>query len=398
MKRRCAVLALLCVLFVACKNGQKGPNPWGTDSEATRSDSASTMQLDDIIKNGELIMVTFSGPDTYYEYRGKGLGLHYLLMEKFCKSIGVELRVDVCKDTTDMVERVEKGEADVVAMPMTKDFAGLEDCGASGSKGKWHWLVNKDNSSLATAINEWLTAKVVEKTAEEEAYLLSPQSITRHVYSPIENKAKGIISQYDYLFQRYAAVARWDWRLLAAQCYQESTFDARAHSWAGACGLMQIMPSTADHLHLARSDIYNPEKNVAAAAKYIAELSQLFSDIDNPTERIKFVLASYNGGNHHIRDAMQLTRKHGGNAHRWSDVRTYVLRLSTPAYYNDPVVKYGYMRGSETVAYVDKIFDRWAYYRGVKSSIKKSPSSEKSTAPIVQEPHPSKKRKSKYNL
>ncbi|MBQ4025842.1 MAG: transglycosylase SLT domain-containing protein, partial [Treponema sp.] len=34
-----------------------------------------------------------------------------------------------------------------------------------------------------------------------------------------------------------AKAIHWDWRLMAAQCYQESTFDPQAKSWAGACGL-----------------------------------------------------------------------------------------------------------------------------------------------------------------
>lgn len=66
-----------------------------------------------------------------------------------------------------------------------------------------------------------------------------------------------------------------------------------------------------------------------------------------------------------MRDAMSLARKHGRNAYNWGDVREFVLRLSQPAYYSDPVVKYGYMRGSETADYVDRIRARWADYCGV---------------------------------
>ena len=124
---------------------------------------------------------------------------------------------------------------------------------------------------------------------------------------------------------------------------------------------MQIMPRTADHLGLSRTEIYDPERNIAAAAKYIYELSKHFSDVSNPIERSYYVLASYNGGYFHIRDAMALARKYGRNPYSWSDVREFVLRLSTPPYYNDPVVKYGYMRGHETVDYVSRIVDRWAH-------------------------------------
>ena len=80
------------------------------------------------------------------------------------------------------------------------------------------------------------------------------------------------------------------------------------------------------------------------------------------------MLAGYNGGSFHIRDAMALARKYGRNPYSWNEVQEFVLRLSTPAYYNDPVVKHGYMRGQETVNYVYRILDRWAQYRGVVRS------------------------------
>ena len=152
---------------------------------------------------------------------------------------------------------------------------------------------------------------------------------------------------------------------MAAQCYQESCFDPNARSWAGAGGLMQIMPATADHLGLSPSEIYHPEKNIAAAAAYIRELSGHFTDVPSTVERQYFVLASYNGGYNHIRDAMALARKHGREPYSWAVVREYVLMLQRPEGYRDPVVKYGYMRGSETADYVDRIRLRYAQYRGV---------------------------------
>ncbi len=387
-------IAILFVLLSSCKQKSVSPNPWGV----TDADS-STVNLDDIISNGEMIMVTMNGPDTYYEYHGRGMGLHYLLCEKFCQSIGVSLRVDVCKDTLDMMRRVEKGEADVVAMPLKDTANGLLACGGKASNGGWHWLVNSSNGQLADALNRWLTADEVKKVGEEQALIFSARSVTRHVYSPVLNRAAGVISSYDHLFRRYAPVAQWDWRLIAAQCYQESTFDPNARSWVGAGGLMQIMPSTADMLGLQRSDIYDPERNVAAAAKYIAQLTKLFADVQNPTERIKFVLASYNGGHFHIRDAMALARKNGQSPYRWNDVSGFVLRLSQPQYYNDPIVKNGYMRGSETVDYVEKIWSRWLEYRGLKYSGKLSPGvSGSSTGGTVPKPHPSANRKAKYNI
>lgn len=391
-------IILSFVTILSCEQKTSAPNPWGTTDDAASSDTI--LGLEDIISNGELIMVTMSGPDTYYEYHGRGMGLHYMLLEEFCQHEGVALRVDICKDTTEMISRVQNGEADIVAMPFKEDFEGLENCLSNASGNKWHWLVNQANVTLAEELEDYMTAGVIKRVTEQQSMLLASATVKRHVYSPMLNRSKGIISNYDYLFQRYAPVAGWDWHLMAAQCYQESCFDPRARSWAGAAGLMQIMPSTADQLGLPRSQIYDPEQNVAHAAKYIAQLTNKFSDIGNPTERIKFVLASYNGGSYHVRDAMALAKKYGKSPYSWDNVREYILGLQSPQYYNDPVVKSGYMRGSETADYVDKIIARWMGYRGVKGGA--APVSggtmNPSVSPGMPAPHPSAKRKDKYNI
>ena len=48
----------------------------------------------------------------------------------------------------------------------------------------------------------------------------------------------------------------------------------------------------------------------------------------------------------------------------WNDVAPYILHLAEPKWYNDPVVKNGYLRGSETEEYVRSIMQRWKDYRG----------------------------------
>ena len=372
------------ILLGSCeeKKPQQELTPWGTpigevegmsDGEEEGADEAANkntrqkgFSLEDIQENGELIMLTVNGPTTYYDYHNHGMGLQYLLCEKFAQQIGVSLRVEECKDTTEMIQKLTKGEGDIIAVPLSrKQTKGdLLFCGVTPDSTRTQWAVVGGNKSLADTLNGWFKPKMIAETKKEESWLLSSASVTRHVYSPFLNRSKGVISRYDHLFQRYSGTARMDWRLMAAQCYQESCFDPNAKSWAGACGLMQIMPSTADHLGLPMSAIHDAESNVAAAAKYMAELQGHFSDIGDPTQRVLFALAAYNGGFHHIRDAMNLTRKHGGNPYNWGHVREYVLRLAQPAYYRDPVVKYGFMRGTETADYVDRIRARWSEYCG----------------------------------
>lgn len=361
----------LTSLLLSCGHKEPETTPWGTTIGEEQTDTLSPakgLSLSEIMANGELIMLTINGPETYYDYHGKGMGLQYLLCERFAQHIGVSLRVELCRDTTEMVRRLTEGEGDLIAFPLPTSMrnAGLRFCGAGNDSTQW--AVTADNTVLADTLNSWFQPGLLAKVREEEDFLLSSRSVRRQVFSPMLNRGKGIISKYDHLFKRYAPAARMDWRLMAAQCYQESCFDPHAQSWAGARGLMQIMPGTAELLGLPISSINDPESNVEAAARYMAQLQSKFYDVRDPSQRVLFALASYNGGYHHVRDAMALAAKHGRNPSRWDHVSEFILRLQSPAYYRDPVVKYGYMRGSETANYVERIRNRWANYRGVAGS------------------------------
>lgn len=397
------VLCILSSCDLIREKEQPNITPWGEvmeddeegDGEEEKRDSVDSdmMSLGDIVNAGELIMLTMSGPETYYEYRGHGLGLHYLLCEKFAQRLGVSLRVELCKDTTEMITRLRDGEADIIAFPLpvkggkaTKNqqpttnnqqpkthnqqpqtalnYKGLALCGVHDSLKTYSWAVNQSSTELAKALDSWFKVSMIASTRQEMKRTLAVGFVKRHIYPFMLNRKDAVISHYDPLFRKYAGVAQCDWTLIAAQCYQESCFDPKAKSWAGACGLMQIMPSTADHLGLPRAQIYEPEANIHAACRYMAELQGRFADVPNRQERLHFALACYNGGYNHIRDAMALAKKYGRNPQRWAEVREFVLGLQSPQYYNDPVVKYGYMRGSETADYVNRIMDRWNQYRG----------------------------------
>ena len=322
--------------------------PWGEVADSVPA--GDDFDLDRIQASGELILLTINGPQTYYDYHGRHLGTQYMLVQRFADRLGVSLRVEVCRDSAEMAEKLSLGDADIMAL---------------STPGKL--VASKLKPLLADELKKWYKPELLDEVRKEEDYLLSARSVKRRVFSPMLDRKGGVISHYDQLFMEHSQKIRWDWRLMAAQCYQESTFDPQAKSWAGACGLMQIMPSTADHLGLPRSQMFDPEQNIAAAARYLGELEGLLGDIPNRQERLNYVLASYNGGLHHIRDAMALAQRDGKNPHRWADVSQYVLKLAQPEYYNDPIVKHGYMRGSETYNYVLKIQERWNGYRGVKT-------------------------------
>lgn len=220
------------------------------------------------------------------------------------------------------------------------------------------WAVRKDDSRLAEIVNIWAASPDVIQTERKLfRHYFETSKINRGKSIDFKLLRHGKISVYDELFKTYAEPLGWDWRLLAAQGYVESHFDPDATSWAGARGLMQLMPGTAANYGLSVSEIADPEKNIKAATKSIADLEKsLKRFVADPAERINFILAAYNSGIAHIYDAIALARKYGKDPEIWhGNVSEALMMKANPQYYNDEVCKYGYFRGKQTVSYVNEV-------------------------------------------
>lgn len=171
--------------------------------------------------------------------------------------------------------------------------------------------------------------------------------------------SSGQLSPYDKLIKKYAQKYKMDWRLITAQIYQESKFNPQAKSFAGALGLMQVMPRTAREL--GYKNVTKPELGIAAGLAYMQWVEERFPGELDLEERIYFTLAAYNAGTGHVRDARRLARQLGYNDKKWFDnVEIAMLKLSNPKYYKK--ARFGYVRGSEPVAYVREIRGRYLAY------------------------------------
>lgn len=170
------------------------------------------------------------------------------------------------------------------------------------------------------------------------------------------------LSSYDSLFQAYADTIGWDWKLLAAVAYVESKFDTAATSAVGAQGLMQLMPRTARAMGVPEGKERDPAESVRAATHYFVYLNRLFRRIPE-SERIHFILASYNAGFGHIQDAMRLADKYGYNRHVWNDnVETFLRLKSDSIYYTDSLCRNGRFIGTETTLFVRKVRHKYSEY------------------------------------
>lgn len=225
------------------------------------------------------------------------------------------------------------------------------------------WAVRKDSPLLAAAANKWHQENMTSPAyqASTKRYFEISKAMP---HTSILSVRDGKISHFDNLFKKYAKEIGWDWRLLASLAYTESNFDTTAVSWAGAKGLMQLMPATARAMGIPPGKEQNPEESIKAAIKYIASTNKSLKMIPDEKERINFILASYNAGLGHIYDAMALAEKYGKNKFVWKDnVENFILLKSNEEYFSDPVCKNGYFRGIETYNFVREINQRHEFYR-----------------------------------
>jgi len=214
-------------------------------------------------------------------------------------------------------------------------------------------------------INHWLDSlkKTTDFAVIYNKYFKDRYAYKRRVKSEYFSNTGGKISKYDDLIKKYSKNLGWDWRLSASLIYQESQFDPNAKSWAGAKGLMQLLPGTGKQY--GAKNLLNPQENLKSGFKYLNYLDDYWKEfISDSTERIKFVLASYNIGLGHIIDARNLAEKYGADPDVWYDNVEYYLKMkSNPKYYNDIDVQYGYARGKETIKYVKEILERYNHYK-----------------------------------
>ena len=226
------------------------------------------------------------------------------------------------------------------------------------------WAVSPNSPELLAAVNNWLNEMKdnVDYYVIYNKYFKNRRNFRQRIQSDFYSLTNNSISRYDEIIKKYADSINWDWRLLASQIYQESGFDPTASSWAGAGGLMQIMPSMAEDLGVENRS--NPEQSIRGGTKFLDRLWNNFEEVEDSVQRIKFTLASYNCGYYHVLDAQKLAEMNDLDKYRWDDnVAEMVLELSYPDNYNKPGIKYGYVRGIEPYTYVEQIFERYDHYR-----------------------------------
>lgn len=130
------------------------------------------------------------------------------------------------------------------------------------------------------------------KTEAKKSFL-QPIGLTSMNNNPISaahanNQSSETATNYDHIISQAASLYNLPEKLIKSVIKQESNFNPEATSYAGATGLMQLMPATAKSLGV--DDATDPEQNIMGGSKY---LSQMMARYDGD---IQVTLAAYNAG------------------------------------------------------------------------------------------------------
>lgn len=298
---------------------------------------------------------------------------YYLRLKNLSEEIGGNIDIVSAGGevlTEELMRKVSTGEIDYTvadentALINRGYYPGLDVETPISFPQRIAWVVRNESPELLKAVNSWILKNRGEPVfnAIYSRYYLDPRQYAERRESEFSSLAGGKISPYDNQFRQISASLGWDWRLLASLACQESRFDPMARSWAGAVGLLQLMPAT--WVSYGVRNPLDPADNLKGGVSHLKYLFEYWKDIKDPEERLKFVLGSYNAGQAHVEDARKLALKAHRNPDVWTDnVELSMLDLAKPEFFNDPVVQYGYCRGEEPYLYVRHILDRYRHYK-----------------------------------
>ena len=205
----------------------------------------------------------------------------------------------------------------------------------------------KENPQLREVVNTWIRKHGkgdAFRNVIERRYLQSVKYAKNAAADAERQKLQAVIE----LFKKYGAQYNFDYLLMAAQGYQESTLDHSVRSPVGAIGVMQVMPPTGKELKVG--DITELEPNIHAGVKYMRfMMDQYFKD--DPMDTLNkglMTFAAYNAGPGRLRQLRREAEKRGLNPNVWFG---NVERIASERI------------GRETVTYVSNIYKYYVTYR-----------------------------------
>ena len=284
---------------------------------------------------------------------------HYNQLE-ILKHNGINLKKITSKDMSedDLIQKVAEGKIDITIAHSNVAYLNRRYHPKAivslpvGEKKHLKWAVKANSPKLLDKINIFF--ETIKKNGKfTTIYNRYYSDIDSFNYVDLNSYHKSLnkrLPRYSNIIKSAAKKYDFDWRLIAAQIYQESHFNPRARSRSNALGMMQLTSTTAESLGVTSA--YDPEQNIYAGVKYLRKLYDLFDKAEDK-DRLYLALAAYNVGQGHVLDARNIAREMNLDPNKWSSLSKTLPMLKKEKYFMK--AKYGYCRGTETVNYIKQI-------------------------------------------
>lgn len=276
------------------------------------------------------------------------------------KKLPIDIKIALHRDvpTEELIRQVASREIGItmadsnIALLNQRYYPDIQLALGLGPEHSLGWALPKGDKRFRAKINEFLTfAKKSGLYDDIYTRYYDDNQIFDYVDLQVfHRRLRSRLPRYVGLIKREAEANDFDWRLITAVIYQESHFNSRARSNTGVRGLMQVTRDTARRMGVKNR--MDPNRNVHAGVKYLRKLYDYWPKISEP-DRTKFVLASYNIGLGHVRDAQKIARELDLPFDKWSGLQQTLPLLREKKYYKKS--KHGYARGTEPVKYVSRI-------------------------------------------
>ncbi|MEX2352229.1 MAG: transglycosylase SLT domain-containing protein [Balneolaceae bacterium] len=234
------------------------------------------------------------------------------------------------------------------------------------------WVTRKNAPVLKQKMDEFIGKHIKVRESDgrilrssylnlvHRRYFEEDEYISRYHDRAYDAIYTGILSPYDEMVKSISEEAGVDWRLVIAVMAQESAFDPKAVSIAGALGLMQIIPRFSRVVD--KTELYDPEINIREGVRYIKKHLTREAHLDS-LNRHSMALAAYNVGMGNLADARELAVRLGKDPDEWPNIANALLKLMDPEYFQH--ARYGYKNGNETVNYVEDVLIRYSRYLAI---------------------------------
>lgn len=234
-----------------------------------------------------------------------------------------------------------------IAVASAYEFKNLDHHMRLSVKQQIAFGLRKNTPLLRYKLNKWI--KTFKKTPHyhflKQKYYHGKE-LSELTYDDYLNAGGGTLSAYDKIFKREATNEHIEWQLVAAVVQQESNFKPYIKGKGGAFGLMQFMPNTGRRYGVNPES--SPSTQIKAGTKKIKTDLKLWNEIQNPNQKIKFALATYNAGHAPILKAQKRAIQMGLDPMVWdNNVEKALVKK----------------RGRRVAHYVKQVYKRYATFK-----------------------------------